>query len=276
VPGAEVLDIFHNGPGTGTNSNVLTQLFLGGRTQTQAMTAAHPTFVTVWIGNNDVLGAALAQDTTLITRADSFQARYSVMLDSINAAGAKALLIGIGAGAGLPGRTAGLPYFSLGTTYFSLDSAGAFAPAPFTVLANCQHPRGDTVFVAFPVGAALIRTASGGTPTTLDCSNPAQVLLPPVVRALQRAIATFDTFIATQAATRGWAYIDFNAAFDSLAAAGKVAGFPLLGQPCSVSPFGAAFTCDGIHPSALSHHLIAQKIVQAINAKYASAIPAIP
>ncbi len=45
VPGAEALDLLQNGPGAGTNSNALTQLFLGGRTQIQAMVAAQPTFV---------------------------------------------------------------------------------------------------------------------------------------------------------------------------------------------------------------------------------------
>ena len=39
------------------NSNALTTFILGGRTQNQAMMDADPTFVTAWIGNNDVLGA---------------------------------------------------------------------------------------------------------------------------------------------------------------------------------------------------------------------------
>src|SRR5690242_18537380 len=70
VPGAEALDLLQNGPGAGTNSNALTLLMLGGRTQVQAMMDAHPTFVSVWAGNNDVLGAATssanAGDSTLI------------------------------------------------------------------------------------------------------------------------------------------------------------------------------------------------------------------
>src|SRR5712692_10858453 len=58
VPGAETIDILNNGPTPGTHSNPLTQLFLGGRTQVQVMMAAQPTFVSAWIGNNDLLGAA--------------------------------------------------------------------------------------------------------------------------------------------------------------------------------------------------------------------------
>src|SRR6267378_285213 len=86
VPGAEVLDIYNN-LDTASNPNALTTLMLGGLTQTQMEARAHPTFVTVWIGNNDVLGAATnsanAGDSTLITPVPTFQANYGAMLDSI-------------------------------------------------------------------------------------------------------------------------------------------------------------------------------------------------
>src|SRR5439155_8800134 len=88
VPGAEVIDIYKNLDPT-SNANSLTQFFLGGLTQTQMMERAHPTFVSVWIGNNDVLGAATnsanAGDSTLITPVATFQANYGAMLDSIHA-----------------------------------------------------------------------------------------------------------------------------------------------------------------------------------------------
>src|SRR5207244_7246414 len=93
VTGAQVLDLLQSGPGAGTHSNPLTQLALGGRTQVQAMKAAHPTFVTLWIGDNDVLSAVLTTnsgDSTLITPTATFQNQYRMAMDSIKAAGAKA------------------------------------------------------------------------------------------------------------------------------------------------------------------------------------------
>src|SRR5690242_7608891 len=70
VPGAEVEDILNN-LDTASNANSLTQFILGGLTQTQMLERAHPTFVSVWIGNNDVLGAATSStnpgDSTKIT-----------------------------------------------------------------------------------------------------------------------------------------------------------------------------------------------------------------
>src|SRR3989442_403023 len=115
VSGAWAIDLSTNGPIPGTHSNALTQLVLGGRTQLQAMMAARPTFVSVWIGDNDLVQAAFANDTTLLTDTTTFKAQYRQVLDSIQAVGAQALLIGVGEGT-LP--TTIPPFFSRGSTYY--------------------------------------------------------------------------------------------------------------------------------------------------------------
>jgi hypothetical protein len=278
VPGAEVLDLLQNGPAPGTNSNALTQVMLGGRTQIQAMKDARPTFVSVWIGNNDVLGAATnpvnAGDPTLITPVASFQTDYAEIVDSFAAAAAKGILIGVA-------KVTAIPFFSQGQTYFALkNQAPSPFPAEFTVGPNCAPSglggKGDSVLVPFPFGAALIGQAGPGTPTTLSCTEP-ETVQPGELIALDTTVTAYNAFISGQATAGDWAYFDPNSALDSLRAIpSEVAPFPALNQPCSVNPFGAAFSCDGVHPSAATHLLIAKKIVQAINAKYGSAIPAIP
>ncbi len=45
---------------TTTNSNALTLFILGGSTQVARAAQAQPTFIPMWIGNNDVLGAAVS------------------------------------------------------------------------------------------------------------------------------------------------------------------------------------------------------------------------
>jgi lysophospholipase L1-like esterase len=293
VPGAEVLDVFKNGPAAGTNSNALTQLFLGGRTQAQAMLAARPTFVSAWIGNNDVLGAATNAlnpgDTTLITPVATFQTEYTTILDSIQASGAKAILMGVA-------NVTAVPFFSRGATYWAIKNGlvpGAAFPAAFTVSSNCAPigtgipgARGDSVLVPFPYGGALLAAASppNNQARNLDCADTVRaVVVPAELRRLAAAITGYNQFITAQASTRGWAFLDINPTLDSLRLVpGQVASFPAFtnaqGQPnpCSVNPFGLSFSCDGIHPSAAAHRLIAQKVVQAINAKYGSAIPAVP
>jgi hypothetical protein len=275
VPGAETIDMLVNGPAPGTNSNPLTQLFLGGRTQVQAMMDATPTFVSVWAGNNDLLGAALAGDTTLATDTAAFRISYSQTLDSIEATGAQAILIAVGLGHSV--NNVVLPFFSRGTTWFGLAASGAFNPAPFTVAANCAPPRGDTVLVSFAYGFGLLATAQGGTPTTLDCTAP-PVIEPAETRFFAVLQLRYNAIIQAQAAARGFAYTDsVNSTLDSLAGiANQFAPFPNTAATCSGSPFGLAFSCDGIHPNQATQLKIARKIIRAINAQYNSAIPNIP
>lgn len=288
VPGAEVIDIYDNLDAT-SNANSLTQFILGGLTQVGMMRKAQPTFVSVWIGNNDVLGAATngtnAGDSTLITPVATFQANYGAVLDSIEDAGVQgAVLVGVANVVGIADRTGlpptqppanGVPFFSYGSTYFVLDAAGQI-PGPFTAAATCAPPRGDSVLVPFPFAAALIQ--AGGT---LNCTE-AQTIQPAEAVKLNTTVAAYNTYISGQATARGWAYADPNPTLDSLRRIPtQVAFVPNFGAPptftaCAASPFGLAFSCDGIHPSGASHRLFARKLRDAINATYSTAIPPIP
>ncbi len=284
VPGAEVIDIYKNLDPT-SNANSLTQFFLGGLTQTQMMERAHPTFVSVWIGNNDVLGAATnaanAGDSTLITPIGTFQTNYGAMLDSIDHVGPSGvLLIGVANVVSVANRTGlpptqppanGVPFFSYGSTYYVLDAAGAI-PGPFTAAVTCAPPRGDSVLVPFPLGGNLI--ATGGT---LTCNEP-QTIQPAELVKLATTVTAYNAYISAQATARGWTYVDPNPALDSLRQIPtQVAFFPAFNTPClPANPFGLAFSCDGIHPSAATHRLLAQKLRLAINAAYTTSIPPIP
>ena len=288
VPGAEVEDILNN-LDTASNANTLTQFFLGGLTQTQMMERAHPTFVSIWIGNNDVLGAATsstnAGDSTKITSVTNFQARYSAMLDTVDAVGLRgAILIGVA-------NVTAVPFFSQGATYWAIKNGlvpGSAFPAAFTVSANCAPiatgipgARGDSTLVPFPYGAALLGAAQLGAPRNLDCGDTvAAVVVPKELVKLVGAVQAYNTFISAQASAHGWAYLDPNTTLDSLRALPQpntvVRAFPLIGQPCSANPFGTAFSCDAVHPSAATHRLIAIKLRNAINAAYTTEIPPVP
>ena len=164
VPGAYVIDLYTNG--SGTNSNALTQLFLGGRTQVQAMADAKPTFVSVWIGNNDVLDALLsttnAGDSTLITPLATFQTEYQQVAADVKATGAQAILIGVA-------NVTEVPYASFGSVYFAIKNKlipGDSFPTTFAVGLNCAPStfggKGDSVLVPFPFGGALSPGRAGG------------------------------------------------------------------------------------------------------------------
>jgi len=285
VPGAEVLDIYNN-LDTASNPNALTTLMLGGLTQTQMEARAHPTFVTVWIGNNDVLGAATNStnggDSTKITPVTAFQARYTAMLDSVAAVGLRGgVLIGVA-------NVTAIPFFSAGGTYWAIKNKLALPdtfPTLFTVSNNCAPiasgipgARGDSTLVPFPYGAALLGAAQAGAPRNLDCADTvAAVVVPAELRRLVSTVTAYNAFISSTAATRNWAYYDPNPALDSLRTVPTaVRPFPRLGQPCSANPFGTAFSCDAVHPSGATHKLIANKLRLKINGDYGTAIPVIP
>jgi hypothetical protein len=291
VPGAEVLDLYSN-LDTASNANALTQFFLGGMTQAQMMERAQPTFVSVWIGNNDVLGAATSStnpgDSTAVTSVPNFQARYKALLDTIAAVKPKGVaLISVG-------DVTLVPYFSRGSTYWAIKN-GVFGPSPFpatfTVSNNCAPSatlipgaRGDTVLVPFPYGATLLGQAQAGASTNLDCADSVRaIVVPSELINLATKVAQYNAIISGEAASRGWAYLDINAKLRTLAAdTNQVRPFPYFpqgnaGDTVAVRrPFGRAFSLDGIHPSTSAQRLIADTLRIVINAKYGTKIPAIP
>jgi hypothetical protein len=285
VPGAEVLDAYAN-LGPGTNANSLTTFILGGLTQVQAARRADPTFVSVWIGNNDVLGAATrsdsAGDSLRITTVADFQTRYTNLMDSVESIGPQgAILVGVA-------NVTAIPYFSTGATYFAIKAGavpGVTFPAAFTVSANCAPissgvpgARGDSALIPFPYGVQKLSLAQAGVPQNLDCADTvAAIVVPAELRRLADAVTAYNAHVSSEATTRGWAYLDPNPTLDSLRAIPTaVRPFPLVGAACSANPFGTAFSCDAVHPSGSTHRLIAQKLRLAINTAYTTAIPPIP
>jgi hypothetical protein len=127
------------------------------------------------------------------------------------------------------------------------------------------------VLVPFPLGATLI--GAGGN---LTCAEP-QTVQPAEIRYLVSSVTAYNAYISSQAATRNWAYFNPNVALDSLrTVATAVRPFPLLNQACNVNPFGTAFSCDAVHPSAATHKLIANKLRAKIDSVYGTSIPVIP
>ena len=295
VPGVTSFGIESNSSPFG-GTNALTQFILGGRTQVQAMLAAQPTFVSVWVGNNDMLGALTngtnPGDPTLITPVPAFEANYGPILDSIERIGAKAVLLGVV-------DVASIPFASTGALYWCLKTGGcppvpaAGFPAQFSVNANCAPKavfptsNGDSVLVPWTVGVSKLFAAQAG-PATLDCSVDNEVVLPAEFKAMREAVAGYNAFISSQAQARGWAFVDITAALLAAKAETptpgqqpKIAVFPCLpGGPCggtvNATPnvvFGQYFSLDGVHPSAAAHRVITNLVIDAVNENYGTTIP---
>jgi len=262
-------------------SNTLTTIILGGLSQTQAMLRANPTFVTAWIGNNDVLGPATdtanAGNPAELLDPTAFAASYDSILDAIarTPASGKGVLIGVN-------DVTTIPYFSYGSTYLGAKLAGAPFPATFIVSLNCA-PRalggvGDTTLVPFRYGFGLIGAAAAGATDTLDCLDDHNIT-PSELAGLHATVATYNAHIAAQATSRGYAFVDPNPYILALKAdTSQFTVFPHAPPDTAAvtRPFGRAFSRDGVHPSTASHKLVANVLIQAINAKYGTHLAAIP
>ena len=281
VPGARVPD-----PTSPTDaSNALTTFVLGGKTQVQRALDAKPTFVTVWIGNNDVLqaglsgilvpNAALGQAGIRSTQAQ-FQASYDALTSQLLAGAptVKGVLLGVA-------QVANLPSMSLGGLIASSPAiqAGLSAAAgtPVTVLPNCT---GSTSLVNVP--QLLIAIRANAHPAVVSCEPGA---LPAPVGdifildageqiTLASAIEAYNTYIKSRADALGFGYWDPNPLFAAKRASGEIPPFPNLASPTAT--FGALISLDGVHPSAAAHVLIANELIAVINAKYGTSLKPVP
>ena len=284
VPGATVVDALTNAG----NPTALTTFFLGGQTQFTALRSAGPTFITVELGITDVLGAATntinAGNPALITPLATFQTRYGDLLDSLEAVAPRGVVL-----VGVPYVTV-VPYFSKGSYFYTIatraptDVTPDTFPANFAVSPNCAAPGGDNVLIPFPAGAARVAFAKANpaTPVGVDCADDVNVLASELA-ALTNAVTGYNSFIQSEATAkssatgRPWVYVDINLLLASLPA-GAIPAFPNTPpRPTSVTaPFGAFFSLDGVHPSATTHKLVANALIQVINTAYGTSLPAIP
>ena len=280
VPGAGTEDVITN-LSPNSSPNTLTTIILGGLSQSQAMQRANPTFVSAWIGNNDVLGPATdtanAGNPAELLTATVFNARYDSILDAIDqtAAKGKGVLLGVN-------DVTTIPYFSLGSVYLGAKLAGGL-PATFIVSLDCAPQSlggvGDTTLVPFRYGFGLIAAAQAGATDTLDCLNDHNIT-PSELANLHSLVAAYNQHIGAQATSRGYAFIDPNPLILQVKAdTSQFALFPHANPAdpkFTTAPFGNAFSRDGVHPSTASHKLIANALIQAINAKYGTHLAAIP
>jgi lysophospholipase L1-like esterase len=303
VPGATLIDVLTNRPSL-ADPSALTQFILGGRTQIEAAKEANPTFATVWIGNNDVLDGAVMGDTTLVTSVDSFETRYTRLVNQLESIETLegAVFLGVA-------NVTLIPHFSRGAAYRRAIDAGQNAEVlpPNLEVTSCAPSESGSVLIPFQHGAALVQVAiglreelGGFAPTiTIDCSKdrtveetvrqnvpddfedqvvdqigedirPISLLTPPEISFLQARVATFNQVIQNQTGDN-YGYVNPNALFQNNS--DQIPAFPELFENPETpwgpdQPFGPLFSLDGIHPSSAAHELVADAVIDEINSTY--------
>lgn len=269
VPGAAALDLTAN-LGPGTSANPLTTLFLGGRNQVEAALDADPTFVSIWMGNNDVLGAAILGIVTEdnVTSVAAFQTRIVRALDALEAGGVQGgVLIGVA-------DVTLIPHLTPGVAFWSAAQQGLLPPT-FQVAPTCapaaQGGVGEATLVPFGFGFGdLFLRAQAGLPVALNCATAPRVLSAQEIGILTQAVDAYNEVLASQAEARGWAFFDPNPTFQGLREEGLIPLFPDLSNPTAL--FGPIFSLDGVHPSAAAHRLVTNELVEVINEVYGTSL----
>jgi lysophospholipase L1-like esterase len=301
VPGAAVADLDATF-GTGT---VLNTFILGGRTQISAMQDADPTLVSVWIGNNDALSAALTGDTTALTPLAAFQSQFADIVAAINGTDAEdAILIGA------VNALAALPALQPGAYFWALAQSPPAGLPTINVANNCAPFDGGGN--PNPLSARLISfigvsyaIAAGEDPVNIDCVNGVQIgaayvpdyLVDETEQAVIAArVAAFNAYIEQQANDNGWIYLDPNAALVAPAlgnpdlirkcqtlatatdapsfAAAVAASCPVDLDPATEETFfGSYISFDGVHPSAAGHVVMANALAEALNTAHGLSLP---
>lgn len=254
-------------------ANPLSDLVLRGLgTMLQQTLVQQPTFVTVWLGNNDVLGAAtsgIVIDGVTLTRRADFRAAYRTILGAIAQSGAQMAVANIPDVTALPFVTTIPPVVVNPATRQPVIGPNG-QPVP---LLGPNGPLGPGDRVLLSASGLLaqgigIPAAVGGTNKPL----PDQVVLSAgeAARVSQRT-NELNAEIVAAANDFGAALVDVNAFFDDVAAHGFAAGANIVYTTDFLT--GGIFSYDGVHPTPFGYAVAANLFIDAINARFNDNIP---
>jgi hypothetical protein len=286
VPGATSLSPTGAVPGPDTLvENALTTFILGGETQVQRAAEAQPTFVSAWIGNNDVLNASLSGILPAtpgisngVTSIGTFTTNYKNLVKALRAIPSikGGVLLGVV-------NTINVPILFRAALLNIPQVKAAFdaAAGTTTTLDPTTCSPATTSLINFQLAGAI---RSGAHPPTIFCEALPPAFAPVgnvyVLDAVEQAavsdtVAAYNALIAAEADSLGFAYVDPNPALAALKAdTSQVPPFPNLAAPTAA--FGQFFSLDGVHPAAAAHVLIANLVIDAVNSKYGTNIPHAP
>jgi lysophospholipase L1-like esterase len=230
--------------------------------------AQDPTFVTVWIGNNDILGAAVSGtpiDGITMTPIDVFEQLYGQALGAL-ATMTNAKIVAIN----LPDSTS-IPFLTTISNYITIPGMGTFQ------LMGEDGPIEDDDYITLAASALIAQGYGlpGGPPLpeNLDLATGAYGV---ILRAEEAAIvnertAAFNAIIAATAANFGIPVLDMNARFNEIAGGDRW----ILGGIELSADFllGGIFSYDGVHPQNIGYGLVATELINTINSAYDANIP---
>jgi lysophospholipase L1-like esterase len=269
-------------------------------TQLELALAQNPTFVTLWIGYNDILAFATRGGLFPITDVAQFGAMYKTILDNIEQTGAGVVVgnicdvknipffktVGPGLGLALQGIIAGNPSV-LGLVYQTTGAPGIGIATPEDLLSYnalvLLSGSSATAFLGDVTGAyystngiPVPPTVNTAFPFGLTPQNPwpNDLILDPAEIAIVDAIVpAYNAIIQGEAQTRGYAVADVYSLLNEIGSSAGIVQDNLHFTSQYIT--GLAYSLDGVHPTSQGYGLIANEFIRAINATYNANLPLI-
>lgn len=257
VPGHTVGDALDKRPELPVDS--LTDLILGlpglfagqVKSQVEWAEALKPTTALVWIGNNDVLNAAIAGDLAALTIESAFTNQFSILIDRLAATGAQLFVANLPDVAVIP-YVVPIPAIAqlLGLPVPIIQGALGVTEADFLTLSRV------------PDAIAVLQGKKAGPlkgPDLLDAGE---------VAAIRAATAKYNAFITAKCSEKGARLVDMHNFLNQLVTSGVQTGNKHL----RAHFLGGIFSLDGIHPTQEGAAVTANEFIRVLN-EAGAAIP---
>jgi len=312
VPGALAYDVLQATSSTncasalfGGTPNPFFDLILrngatGTKTPIQLALEQNPTFITLWIGNNDVLGYATSGGVSPAapTPVANFQAIYNGIANAITASGKQDkgvvanipnvtsipffTTVGPQIAVSIPWRQLGIP----GLVYQKSSGVGVADSASLISGTNLVTLRGTTYapLLGQPTGR-YYRDLGIAVPAGFDTTKPfgfhpqnpwpnALILDVDEIQVASTAINNYNNIIANFATSVKFGLVDINKLFRDIRQNDFTGGTVFNGRVFTTTfVTGGLFSLDGVHPSSQGQGIIANEFIKVINSKFNANFP---
>jgi len=267
IAGAITVDAITRTPESAGSPPWYRRVLPSGATQVSAALGQRPTFVSVELGGNDILGVTsglIAPGVTFVPFPFFAQA-YKAVLDAVGSSGAKAVLFG------MPKEARNIPALRQGDEIW--QNRDEFAALNVDVSPDCEGNQNwiNVSIKSLNMVFTAAFTSTHGLPNPVySCADipgtPDQVLTPNDIIFVNTTLGQMHDFARDQAAARGYAYAELGALYEHPQL--KAAPYSVVRQMTSQIPYGPFISLDGVHPSRLGHVLLAIEAARATNATY--------
>lgn len=302
IPGIVLADVMNatSSENSYSHSALIDVVLRGLGTQYDQALALHPTMISLWIGNNDVLGFATSGGVSpnAPTDAQTFGYLYGLLADGLAATGAKVVVANIPDVTVIPFFTTVGPMFvqqlqgtpiqgfyyqkhgqyngSLAAISQLTDYSMLFTLISQPYLAYFGQPSGKfyrdhNVDITPLITIGVLDTTKGFGISDKNPIPDALVLDPDEIQTAIQATNTFNAIIASAANKypSQFALVDINGFLNKIKSADASGGTDFCGI-CFRTTFvtGGLFSLDGVHPTSQGYAILANEFLKVINNKF--------